>query len=223
MLTAEPLRSRLVAAYVIDQATPLDLFDLGLSHFKPCLLPGDTGCVVSWGAVEEDRAPVIEDFRRRSMVWMGDGRLEPTEDRALLCVNPLTGSAAEDYIPARNNHGAVQAAGLALGVEPAPLPGQTSAQCNEGVLLIDRPESPSLREGWRWGGRFMPRPAFLFYMDARLDAERRIAAFEGAAERASSVEAAVVAPAPVATLPALPTVEVQPSPINKVDDSVRAE
>lgn len=225
MLEAEPLRSRLVAAYVIDQATPLDLFDQGLKHVEPCLEPAQTGCVVSWGAIEEERVPVIEDFRRRSMVWMGDGRLEPTEGRALLCVNPLTGSAAEDYIPARNNHGAVQATGLALGVEPAPLPGQTSAQCSDGVLLIDRPDSPSLRAGWRWGGRFMPRSAFLFYVDARRDAERRIAAFEGAVAPDETVEASAAPPpasSAAGTLPPLPTVEVPPAPIHKVDDSVRA-
>lgn len=220
MLAAEPLRRRLVAAYVIDQAVPLDLFDQGLRHLAPCLQPEDTGCIVSWGGVEESRAAMLEDFRRRSMVWMGEGRLESTDGRALLCVNPLSGSAAEDYIPARNNHGAVQAAGLALGVEPAPLPGQTSAQCSDGVLLVDRPESPSLRPGWRWGDRFKPRTAFLFYMDARRDAERRIAAYQGAA----AVEAAIPEAPPEpeeteeAALPALPVVEVEHAPIHKVDD-----
>lgn len=222
MMGAEPLRSRLVAAYVIEQATPLDLFDQGLSHLEPCLTPVETGCVVSWGAAEEDDVEVVEDFRRRSMVWMGDGRLEPTEGRSLLCVNPLTGSAAEDYIPARNHHGAVQATGLALGVEPAPLPGQTSAQCSEGVLLIDRPASPALRQAWSWGARFKPRTAFLFYVDARRDAERRIAAFLGEVEADERVEAAATpASAPAAELPPLPTVEVVRSPIHKVDDSVR--
>lgn len=216
LLFSEPLRARLVAAYVIDQATPLDLFDGGLAHIEPCRTPRQTGCVASWGAVEEDDVEQINDFRSRSMVWMGDGRLEPTEGRALLCVNPLTGATAEDYIPARNNHGAVDATGLALGIEPAPLPNQTSAQCSDGVLLVDRPQSSVLRQHWRWGGRFMPAQAFLFYADVRRDAERRLDAL-AAGPVESQVEAAMTPP-PENLLPPLETVEIVPSPIHKVQD-----
>ncbi len=216
VFASETLRQRLVAAYVIDQATPLDLFEGPLGSLKACREPGDTGCIVSWGAIEEDSNQSIEEFRRRSMVWMGDGRLEATEGRALLCINPISGSAAEDYMPPRTHHGAVDATGLALGIEPAPLTAQTSAQCSDGVLLIDRPASPSLRPGWRWGGRFMPRTAFLFYVDARRDAERRLAAFRGAAVAATA--AAAEAAAQESQLPALDAVEIPRSPINRVPD-----
>jgi hypothetical protein len=213
VLVSEPLRSRLVVAYIIDQATPLDLFDGALSHLKPCETATETGCVVSWGAIEAGRASTIDDFRRRSMVWMGDGRLEPTAGRALLCINPILGAAGEDFTPRRTHHGAVDASGLALGVEPAPLAAQTSAQCSEGVLLIDRPASPSMRDGWRWGGRFKPRTPFLFYVDARADAERRL----GIAHEALVAPAAEAAPRED-QLPPLETVEVERSPINRVDD-----
>jgi hypothetical protein len=214
-LASEPLRSRLVAAYVIDQATPLELFDGPLGGLKACQAPEDWGCVVSWGAFEEHNGASIEEFRRRSMAWTADGRLEPTEGHALLCVNPISGSTAEDYMPARTHHGAVDATGLAIGVEPAPLAAQTSAQCSDGVLLIDRPASPSLRPGWRWGGRFMPRTAFLFYIDARRDAERRLAAFRGVAAAAALEGERQRAED---TLPPLETIEIRRSPINRVPD-----
>lgn len=215
MFANEQLRKRLVAAYVIDQATPLDLFDGPLASLKPCLTPDEWGCVVSWGAIEDGQNASIEEFRRRSLVWTEDARLEPTEGRALLCVNPISGSTAEDYMPPRTHHGGVDATGLALGVEPAPLAAQTSAQCSDGVLLIDRPASPSLRPGWRWGGRFMPRTAFLFYIDARRDAERRLAAFRGVAA-AAALEAEQQPPED--TLPPLETIEIRRSPINRVPD-----
>src|SRR6516165_988857 len=103
------------------------------------------------------------------MVWTTDGKLEETAGRALLCVNPILGTTAEDFTPKRTHLGGVNATGLGLDVQPAPLAAQTSAQCDDGVLLIDRPTSPSLRDPWTWGGRFKPRTAFLFYADARRD------------------------------------------------------
>jgi hypothetical protein len=211
-LIDEELRKRLVAAYVIDQATPLDLFDNGLSHIGPCAEPEQTGCVVSWGAVEADNTDRIQDFRRRSMVWMDDGRLEATEGRALLCVNPILGTTGEDFTPRRTHLGGVNATGLSMGVEPAPMPAQTSAQCSDGVLLIDRPTSPSLRDGWSWGMRFKPRTAFLFYADARRDAARRLAAFE-------TRRLAETPPPPEEPreLPPLEPVEIPDAPIHKVD------
>jgi hypothetical protein len=214
VLVSEPLRSRLAVAYVIDQAVPLDLFNGALSHLKPCRTPADTGCIVSWGAIEAGRANTIDDFRRRSMVWMDNGRLEPTDGRALLCVNPILGAAGEDFTPRRTHEGAVDASGLALGVEPAPLAAQTSAQCSDGVLLIDRPVSPSMRDRWRWGGRFKPRTPFLFYVDARQDAARRL----GVALEALAAPPAAEASNREGLLPPLEAIEVAPSPINRVPD-----
>jgi len=205
VLVTEPLRERLVAAYVIDQATPIDLFAGPLSHLSPCTTPTDTGCVVSWGAVREDNDLEIRRFRRRSMVWTATGRLEATEGRALLCVNPILGDTTEDFAPRRNHRGGVNATGLSLGIEPAPLPAQTSAQCRDGVLLVDRPSSPGLRRSWSWGRRFKPAHAFLFYADTRRDAAIRYGDFSLAAVRAQNeldpLETRVIEPAPIHRVP----------------------
>ena len=83
---------------------------------------------------------------------------------------------------------------------------------NWRVLLIDRPTSPSLRDGWSWGMRFKPRTAFLFYADARRDAARRLAAFE-------TRRLAETPPPPEEPreLPPLEPVEIPDAPIHKVD------
>lgn len=206
VMVTEPYRERLAAAYIIDQATPLDLFAGPLSHFPPCSEAGQSGCVISWTAVRAEDAREIRRFRRRSMVWTEDGRLEATEGRALLCVNPLLGAAGEDFVPRRNHRGGVNAAGLALGVDPAPLPAQTSAQCRDGVLLVDRPTSPGLRKPWSWGRRFKPATAFLFYADVRRDAAARLGRFDLADVRSLD------------ELPPLDAVVIKPSPIHKVPD-----
>ncbi len=186
------VRRRLVAAYVIEQATPLDLFNGPIAPIAPCAEPDAVGCVVAWGAEREEDPREIRRFRRRSMAWDADGRLEATADRALLCVNPVLGAATEDFVSRRNHRGAVNASGfsleaLARHAAPPAAAAQTSAQCRDGVLLVDEPRAPTLRERWRWGGRFKPPSTNLFYADIKADVARRMAAFAAAreAERAS--------------------------------------
>lgn len=187
-LRNERVRERLAAAYVIDQATPLDLFDGPLRHMRPCEAETDVRCVVSWGAVRADDNEEIRRFRRRSMTWTTGGRLEPTANRALLCVNPVFGAQTEDFAPARLHQGGVNATDMGVGVTPAPLRAQTSAQCRDGVLLVDEPESRALRTSWSWGGVFKPSPVNLFYADVEADLTRRLTAF--AAQRATEARAA---------------------------------
>jgi hypothetical protein len=99
---------------------------------------------------------------------------------------------------------------------------QTSAQCSDGVLLVDRPASPSLRAGWSFGGRFKPRIPFLFYEDTRRDAMRRLAALQAAADTdlgldlETSVSESAGEPRSN-ELPPLDEVEVEEAPVFPVD------
>lgn len=172
------LQDRLVAAYIVDQAVPLDLFDGPLAGLTPCREPTHTGCVMSFGAVREEEENEIDRWRRRSMAWSREGRLEPTDGRALLCVNPVFGAMTRDYAPRRLHRGAVIASGFAMTAPPAAIAAQTSAQCRDGVLLVDRPKSAAIRDPWRWGGRFKPPRANLFAADIAVDLDRRLAAFQ---------------------------------------------
>ncbi|MCG8442714.1 MAG: DUF3089 domain-containing protein [Caulobacterales bacterium] len=176
-LRNERARERLAAAYIIDQALPLDLFDEALSHLRPCAERADVRCVAAWGAVEADSGREIDRFRRRSMVWTPSGRLAPTDGRALACYNPVLGGAGEDFAPARLHRGGADATGLESGVAPALLRAQTSTQCRDGVLLIDQPVSRSLRDVWSLGRRYKPPRANLLYADIEIDARARVTAF----------------------------------------------
>lgn len=178
--TDPTLRDRFVAAYIIDQALPLAMLgeDGSLAGLSVCVSPDEVGCLIAYGAVSDEDTQEIVRFRDRSMAWSPGGRLVETAGRSLACVNPVLGASGEDLAVTRANRGAVNGLGFTLGETPPPQPGQTSAQCLDGVLLVERAKSPSLREPWRWGGRFKQPLTNLFYADIDADVERRIAAFE---------------------------------------------
>ncbi len=172
------ITDRIAAVYVIDQAVPLDVFATGqLGSFGPCREQADTGCIVAWGAVRADHEREVVRFKERSVMWTQEGRLEPTLGRRLLCVNPVYGRQTEDPAFRRLHRGGVNASGLAMDETPPIRPHETSAQCLDGVLLTERPDSTALRDPWRWGGRFKQPLANVFYADTQADAARRLEAF----------------------------------------------
>ncbi|MBL1430231.1 MAG: DUF3089 domain-containing protein [Robiginitomaculum sp.] len=202
------MRERLAVAYVIDFAVPLDLFEAGLKGLLVCKTPQSTQCVVTYNAFAEEDDLEITRFRERSMVWDQNGRLQNTLGRALACVNPVLGAAVHDFAPARLHLGGVAASGLDWAANPAPIPGQTSTQCEEGVLLIEAPRSKSLRKELSLGKRFKPDPFNLFYADLSKDVENRIIALKMKFETEGRL-------AP----PFGGMVELRDSPINKTPDS----
>ncbi|MBL4617646.1 MAG: DUF3089 domain-containing protein [Robiginitomaculum sp.] len=204
------MRERLAVAYVIDFAVPLDLFETGLKGLRVCKTPQSTQCVVTYNAFAEEDDLEITRFRERSMVWDQKGRLQNTLGRALACVNPVLGAAVNDFAPARLHLGGAAASGLDWGADPAPIPGQTSTQCEEGVLLVEPARSKSLRKKLSLGKRFKPDPFNLFYADLSRDVTNRIIALNFKFEAEGRL-------AP----PFAGTVELRDSPINKTPDSVK--
>lgn len=202
------IRERLAVAYVIDFAVPLDLFQGVLRDISICQNPQSTQCIVTFNAFEPKEEKEIIRFRERSMVWDQKGRLHNTQGRALACVNPVLGSASLDYAPKRLHLGGANASGMDWGAEPAPLTAQTSAQCEEGVLWVDRPRSKSLRKKFSAGERFKPDPFNLFYADISKDAERRVQALRKKFETEGRL-------AP----PFSGKIELHDSPINKTPDT----
>ena len=168
------IRERLAAAYVIDFAVPLDLFDGPLSDLTPCANTDTTRCIVTYGAFQPKEKSEIWRFTDRTMVWDQNGLLQQVKDRPLACVNPLLGGTSTDFAPKRLHKGAVAATGLEWGTTPAPMAAQTSAQCVDGILLIDKPKSRALRKPLGFGKRFKPDPFNLFYEDLSSDAKRRV-------------------------------------------------
>ena len=167
------LKDRLAVAYVIDHPLPLDAFDNALSALKPCLSSEDIGCIVAFGSFTSKDKVIAERFTERLLVHNGR-TYESIANRPTLCVNPLLWTTSEDYAPARLHLGGVAAEGLDPDIDPAPLTKQSGAQCQDGLLLVDKPKSKSLRRPLKVGGKFRTLPSNLFYEDLKQDAKRRV-------------------------------------------------
>lgn len=167
------LRARLAAAYILGQATPMDLFGETLRTIGPCGDARDVRCVVSYVDFEKRFAGEMDRVRSRSMKWASPGALEPAEP-PLLCVNPLTWKNDEGYAPPERHVGAASATGLPLGSPPPALPRALGAQCVGGILVVDRPPQQFLRRRAAFGQKWRAQSFNLFYFDLAADARRRI-------------------------------------------------
>jgi hypothetical protein len=173
------LRSRLVAAYLIDTVVPAD------EHGPRSVLPAcagrtQTGCLVAWAAVQQGDFTGQRRLLGRAMVWGPEGQLEPLGQRKPLCVNPLLGAATDAEAPPRDNLGAAAATGLEWGVRPGFLVRQVGAQCQEGLLRFTRPRSALLRPSGDWIERVREPGYNLFWADLEADTQARAAAWQAA-------------------------------------------
>ena len=200
------LRRQLAVAYVIGQATPVDMTQVSLRTIPVCSTAEDVRCIVSWSAFEASWDAEIERAMTRSMVWNIFGRLTPTADRPLICVNPLTWRADGGYAPAELHLGGVPATGLERGIEPIATARALGGGCSEGVLIIDRPSAGHLRANRFFGAKWRIQDFNLFYADIRANARNRAQRLHGILEEESRR-------APPLNRP----VEVRDSPINPVD------
>ena len=169
----EHLQQKLAAAYIIDHPLPLELFNTSFHGLTPCAAPQDVNCVIAFGAFEPKEKKRAEQFTGKTMVWDGD-ELVSVSGRDLLCINPLLWTQSGDYAPARLHLGGVAAEGLGIDAQPAPSPKQTGAQCQDGILELDKVRQQSLRRPSRFGGKYRTKPSNLFYEDLRQDAARRV-------------------------------------------------
>lgn len=170
----ESLIGRLGAAYLLEAPVPTDLFDGALAALPPCSQPEQVRCIISYNTARQDERERIFAVSDRSMSWDGDGGLSFVSDRSLLCVNPLLWSTAEDFAPARLHRGGAAATGLTLDDAPSAMANQTGAQCQNGILMIERPRARALRRAGRLGEDRRAPDFNLFYRDLQLDAERRL-------------------------------------------------
>ncbi len=165
-----PLARRIVAVYAIGWpiSRTADLPALGLPG---CTAARQARCILGWQSFAEPAEPrLIDDYFARTA---GDaGR--PRRDTAMLCVNPLTGSAG-GAAPAAANRGALvprpgfDGADLVAGLVPA----RCSAR---GLLLIGPPPGG-------YGAYVLPGNNYhvfdyaLFWANVRADAAARLATF----------------------------------------------
>ena len=172
----DALRSRLVAAYLIETVVPAD--EHGPEARVPaCVRPDQAGCVLAWASVGRLDFGRPRRILNRSMVWNDRGRLTGLAGRPALCVNPLLGIESDADAPARLNLGAANATGLEWGARPGFMVRQVGARCQNGILRVTTPRSASLRPSGDWPERIKAPGYNLFYADLEADAQRREAAY----------------------------------------------
>lgn len=169
------LTNRLAVAYVIDYPVPLDLFDTAFGALTPCETAQDTNCVAAFGTFMPGEHVIAERFTARLLVHDGN-RFRSVSGRPLLCTNPLIWNRTEDYAPERLHLGGVAAEGLEPDIRPAARPNQVGAQCQGGILMVDKPRSRSLRRPLQIGAKFRTLPSNLFYEDLKQNAVMRVKA-----------------------------------------------
>jgi hypothetical protein len=98
----------------------------------------------------------------------------PISNRPLLCINPLSWTLSEAYVPASFHKGGVAAEGLDPDVKPAAITKEVGAMCQDGILNVDKPNSRSLRRPFIFGSKFRTLPSNLFYEDLRVNAKLRV-------------------------------------------------
>lgn len=168
------LRARLAAAYVIGQPTPLRLFQSQLHQTPPCETPEAIRCLISYVEYEPRFDEEMERARRRSMTWAADGDLVAAAGAPLLCVNPLSWRANEDYVSAESHIGAASATGIRFGATPPSVTHAVGAKCTSGVLVVDPPVQDYLRRRAWFGAKWRAQNYNLFFFDLAADARRRI-------------------------------------------------
>jgi hypothetical protein len=172
-ISGAPLAERMVAAYLIGGGVLVDEL-AALPDVRACASATDLRCVVHW----ETYGPHPRRMSR--------------EAGATLCTNPLSWTTDETPAPASESLGAVAPTGafslrlrgpdVAQGIEfnpmQAPLPGYTSARCQDGILVVDdQAGTPFGARGALPGDNYHGLDYALFYMDIRRNAIARVEAF----------------------------------------------
>lgn len=173
------LGGRLVAAYVVGWpvAVPADLAAVGL---PACGSSGQAGCVLSWQsfAADGELAAALKGF-----ALVPDLAGAPLGTRPMLCVNPLTGSAAPAG-PERN-------AGTLI--QEALQPRRVGARCDARGLLLVAPAPRDIGPFVLPGGNFHVYDYSLFWANVRADVEARLSTFGAARAPAAPAEPAAAA------------------------------
>jgi len=166
------LRRRVVAAYVVGWPVSRDT-DLSALSLPECRRADQSGCLLSWQSFAEPADPsLVTDLYDRSTGF--DGR--PRRGTRMVCTNPLTGTP-DAAAPASANLGTLKpSADLATA---ALVKRAVPARCDaRGFLLIGDP--PSVGPYALPGNNYHVYDYSLFWANVRVDAERRLAAFEAA-------------------------------------------
>ena len=161
---------RIAAAYIVGWpiSVTADLPALGL---PACASAGQSGCILSWQSFAEPAEPeMVTDVFDPSRGLSGS----PRKGSAMLCVNPLTGTAGGGA-PSEANLGTLVPNGTLTDAALA-VPG-VPARCGERGFLLIGGNPPEMGPFVLPGNNYHVYDYALFWANVRADAERRLKAF----------------------------------------------
>ena len=169
-IAGTPLARRMVAAYLVGYAIPLDLkLPDGTG---PCRTPTDTGCYLTWNSLAPQANRL--GWQQTSTIWL-DNAYQMIAGRPLTCVNPLSWTL-DDTAPAESNLGGLAFVPADVAMQP-PRKALTGAACTDGVLIVTPPaDDPGLTYGV-FNGNYHIYDYNLFYMNVRQNLATRTDAY----------------------------------------------
>lgn len=167
-------RARLVAAYLLEVAIPLEVLKTMTTATPLCDSPDQTGCLIVWHSSTQLARGDLP--RQNAMVWKPGGGLEATRGRELACVNPLTWTVSGRAGSPDMNLGSAELSEFSEG-SVVVTRALTSADCWNGLLFIDMTPDPIfLWTGPRYRELF-PSSVNPFFGDIKDNVTRRIESF----------------------------------------------
>ncbi|GAA4018662.1 DUF3089 domain-containing protein [Sphingomonas swuensis] len=166
------LARRIVAAYVIGWPVSVAA-DIPAMGLPACTRADQAGCILSWQSFKDPaNTDLITGVYNGSTGFNG----QPRRREDMLCVNPVTGTAAAS----RPDQSAGTTVPTDQNLADATFtPGQVGARCERGFLMIDGPDNklPDLGPYVLPGNNYHVYDVALFWGDVRLDLARRLGAW----------------------------------------------
>ncbi len=172
------LKSQLVAAYLLETMAPSGHYTGAMAQAPVCQSRNQTGCLVAYMSVDSGRPDQALQNLKRAVSWDRSSELVSLGSDKAVCVNPLVGTETDTQIDAKHAQGATNATGLDWGTEPALIVRKVSARCLGGLLVVDKPSSPTFRDSGTWADQRKVNPYNLFYGDLQADIQARWQAFQ---------------------------------------------
>lgn len=167
-------RRRMVAAYLLEVAIPVETVAAMTQAPRLCETREQTGCQVIWHSTTKNSRGDLP--RQNALVWRPGGGIDATRGRELACVNPLTWTIAGRAGTPDQNLGSAELSEFATS--GTILTGAaTSADCWNGLLFVDiAPDPIFLWVGPRYRELF-PSRINPFFGDIRENVKARIDSF----------------------------------------------
>jgi Protein of unknown function (DUF3089) len=202
-------RSRMVAAYLLEVALPVDVVKDMATATPLCESPDQTGCIVTWHSTSQNARGDLP--RQLALVWRPKGGLDATRGRELACVNPLTWTVSGRAGSSDMNLGAAELSEFSGTNGITMTRAATSADCWNGLLFVDVTPDPV----FFWAGpryrELFPSRINPFFADIKDNVARRVESFAAQASLPTPPEEPAVAdPAPEPE-PKKPVAEPPPS------------